>query len=165
MDAQIIIKKTFVRKIIDRVFELAILIKSFFGIFEVLAGIVLAISGRLMVNNLIIALTQQEISEDPNDFFANYLINAGNSFSYGSHIFAIVYLIFHGLVNICLAIALLKNKIWAYFWAITAFSLFIIYQVFRYFHTHSLLLLFLTIFDIFIILIILLEYKNKNKKK
>jgi uncharacterized membrane protein len=152
------------KKIIDRTFEVGILIKSFFGVFEILAGIVFAISGRLAINNLIIALTQQEISDDPNDFIANYLIKTANNFSTGTHIFAIVYLIFHGIINIFLAIALLKNKIWAYPWAITGFSIFIIYQVFRYFHTHSLLLLFLTLFDIFIVSVILLEYNNKRKR-
>jgi len=160
MATQAVIKKT-----IDKIFELGILIKSFFGIFEVLAGLVLAVSGRLIINNLIVALTQQEISEDPNDFIANYLVRAVNNFSVGAHIFAVVYLIFHGLVNIFLAIVLLKNKIWAYPWAVTAFSIFIIYQVFRYFHTHSLLLLFLTIFDAFIVFIIWLEYKRKYKKQ
>jgi len=160
------VKNIFNKKFIDRIFEIGILLKSFFGIFEVLAGIIFAISGRLMVNNLIIALTQQEISEDPNDFFANFLIRTTSNFSVGSHIFAVVYLIFHGLVNIFLAVSLLKNKIWAYPWAISGFGIFIIYQVFRYFHTYSPLLLFLTIFDIFIVSIILLEYrKNRNKTR
>jgi len=147
------------KKIIDKIFEIGILIKSFFGFFEILAGFILAISGRLSINNLIIALTQQEILPDPNDFFANYLI----SFFTGGHTFAIIYLIFHGAVNIFLAIALLKNKIWFYPWAAAGFGVFIIYQVFRYFHTYSLLLLFLSIFDFFIVSVILLEYKNKNK--
>lgn len=157
-------KSIFSKKLIDKIFELGILIKSFFGFFEILAGFVLAISGRLAINNLIIALTQQEIAEDPNDFFANYLIKASNNFSAGGHIFAVIYLIFHGVVNIFLATALLKNKIWAYPWALAGFSFFIIYQIFRYFHTHSLLLLLLTIFDIFIVLIILLEYRKKYKR-
>jgi len=154
-------KNILTKKLIDKVFELVILIKSIFGFFEALAGSVLAISGGLVVNNWIIALTQQEISQDPNDFIANYLIKVAA----GSHIFAVVYLIFHGLINIFLAIALLKNKVWAYPWAVAGFSFFIIYQFFRYFHTHSLLLLLLTIFDIFIVWIILLEYENKRKKQ
>ena len=153
------------KKLIDKVFDIGVLIKSIFGIFEVLAGAVLAISGRLIVNNLIVALTQQEISEDPNDFIANSLVKAANSFSSGTHIFPIVYLIFHGLINIFLAIGLLKNKVWAYPWAIAGFTMFIIYQVFRYFHTYSLLLLFLTVFDIFIVSIIFLEYNVKKVKR
>jgi uncharacterized membrane protein len=158
------VKNIFINKIIDRIFDIGILIKSFFGFFEVFTGIVLAISGRLVVNNLVIALTQQEISEDQNDSIANYLIKTANNFSAGSHIFPVVYLLFHGIVNIFLAVALLKNKLWAYYWAMAGFGLFIIYQIYRYSYTHSLLLLFLTLFDIFVVLIILLEYrKNYNK--
>ena len=151
------------RKIIDKVFEVVILIKSFFGFFEVLAGTILAISGRLIINNVIVALTQQEITEDPKDFFANLLISTSSNLSAGTHLFAVIYLIFHGVVNIFLVIALSKNKTWAFRWAVGAFGFFIIYQFFRYFHTHSLLLLFLTIFDIFIVLVILLEYNIKKK--
>jgi uncharacterized membrane protein len=73
-------------------------------------------------------------------------------------------LVFHGAVNIFLAVALLKNKMWAYPWAISGFCLFAIYQIFRYFHTYSLLLLILTIFDIFIISLVWMEYKNNLKR-
>jgi len=59
---------------------------------------------------------------------------------------------------------LLKNKIWAYPLAMAGFGSFTIYQVFRYFHNHSILLLFLILFDILMIAVILLEYKTKKKK-
>ena len=155
-------KNVFIKKIIDKTFEIVILLKSFFGFFEVLAGIIIAVSGRLMVNNLIVALTKSEISEDPRDSIANFLIKLGNNFSGGIHTFAFVYLVCHGIINIFLAVALLKNKIWAYPWAIGGFSIFIIYQFYRYSNTHSSLLLFLTLFDILIVLVILLEYKKKK---
>ena len=157
-------KNIFGRKLIDKIFEVVILVKSFFGFFEVLAGIVFAVSGKLIINNFIIELAQQEILEDPNDIIANYLINSLRDFSAGSYLFAVMYLILHGAANIFLAMALLKNKIWAYHWAMVGFTLFIIYQVYRYFHTHSLLLLFLTLFDVFIVIIIILEYRKKKHK-
>jgi uncharacterized membrane protein len=108
---------------------------------------------------------QQEILEDPHDFIANLVIKSLDGFSSGSWIFAVFYLLFHGVVNVFLAVNLLKNRIWAYPWAITVFSLFIIYQIFRYLHTHSILLLAFTIFDIFIVFIISLEYYKRSKKK
>lgn len=155
-------KNVFIKKLIDKTFEIVILLKSFFGFFEILAGIIIAVSGKLMVNNLIVALTRSEIKEDPKDFIANFFIKAGNNFSGGIHTFAFVYLVFHGIINIFLGVALLKNKIWAYPWAISGFSLFILYQLYRYTNTHSPLLLILTAFDTFIVLIILLEYKKKK---
>ena len=157
--------KIFTRKLIDKIFEIVVLIKSLFGFFEILAGIIFAVSGKLIVNNIIVALTQQEIADDPYDFFANYLIKTANNFSSGTNIFAVVYLIFHGIVNVSLVIALLKDKIWAYHWAMVGFTFFIVYQIYRYLHTHSLLLLFLIIFDIFFVFIIFLEYRKKKFKK
>ncbi len=158
-------KNIFIKKLIDKIFDILVLLKSFFGFFEILAGIVFAVSGRLVVNNLIIALTQQEITEDPKDFFANYLIKVSNNFSSSMHIFAVVYLIFHGVVNIFLAVFLLKGKLWAYPAAIGLFLMFLIYQIYRYFYSYSGLLLFLIIFDVLFISMILLEYKKHIKKQ
>jgi uncharacterized membrane protein len=153
------------KKLLDRTFEIGILAKSIFGFFEVLVGIAIAFSGRLIVDNLIILLTQQEIAEDPKDFFSNYLIKVSNDLSAGSHIFAVTYLIFHGTIDVFLAIFLLKGKYWAYPVALGLFSLFLIYQIYRCFDTHSLLLELLTVFDAFIIFFVFLEYKKRTKKQ
>jgi len=150
-------------KLIDEGFEIGILLKFIHGFFEILTGIFLATPGRLITDNLIIALTRAEIAEDPRDLIANYLIKLGNSVSGGINLFAVFYLVFHGIINTALAIALLKNKMWAYPLSIAVFTLFIIYQVYRYFYTYSLLLLLLTVFDIFVVVIIFLEYKKKLK--
>ncbi|MEK7562591.1 MAG: DUF2127 domain-containing protein [Patescibacteria group bacterium] len=150
------------KKIIDRTFEISVLLKAFFGFFEILGGILFAISDKFILNNFIIHMAQQEIAEDPSDLIANFLIKSADNLANGTQIFAVVYLIFHGAVNIFLAVSLLKNKIWAYPWAMGLFSGFVIYQVYRYFHTYSLSLLFLMLFDVFIIIIIWLEYKRKK---
>jgi uncharacterized membrane protein len=157
--------RVFLKKIIDEFFELGVFIKFLIGVSEFLAGVVLAVSKKLIVDNLIMNFAQQEILEDPHDFIANLVIKSLDGFSSGSWIFAVFYLLFHGVVNVFLAVNLLKNRIWAYPWAITVFSLFIIYQIFRYLHTHSILLLAFTIFDIFIVFIISLEYYKRSKKK
>ena len=156
-------EKNIIKKFIDKSFELGLFAKFLIGVFEFLAGIVFLVSGQLILNNFIAILAQQEVADDPDNFIVNYLTQVANNFSVGTHIFAVAYLIFHGFINIFLAVFLLKNKIWAYPWAIGGFGLFIIYQIYRYFHTYSLLLLLLTIFDIFIVVIISLEYRNKIK--
>lgn len=155
-------KNIFNKKLIDKIFDVGILLKALFGFFEVSAGIVLAISGQLVINNFIIDLAQQEIADDPNDLIAGFLINTANNFYYDTHLFAIIYLIAHGIINMFLAFFLSKNKIWAYPSAIFLFGIFIIYQIYRYFHTYSFSLLVLTLFDIFIVLIIWLEYNRKK---
>jgi uncharacterized membrane protein len=155
-------KKFLKKKIISWIFQFTFIAKSVIGFFEIIAGIIMATSGRFVVNDIIISLAQQEILGDPDDVIVNYLITISNNFSGAINLFAVVYLFSHGIINVFLAVALLKNKLWVYSWAIAGFGLFIIYQIFRYFHTYSLTLLLLTIFDIFIVSIILLEYKKKK---
>lgn len=154
----------FIRELIDETFEVGVLIKLIFGFLETAAGVVLAFSGKLMINNFFINMAQQEVSEDPKDIFVNYLLKVSSNFFADVHVFAVVYLIFHGVVNIFLGYFLLKEKIWAYPMAIGLFFPFLIYQVYRYFHTHSLLLIFLSVFDALVMWIIYLEYKKKLSK-
>lgn len=151
-------------KIIDKIFESVVLIKALFGFFEMAAGILFAFSGQKIVDNFIISMAQEEIAEDPNDLIANYLINLANEFSLNTQIFAVAYLIFHGVVNLFLAVSLLKNRVNDYPWAIGFFGAFIFYQVYRFFHNYSLVLLALTIFDIFIVSIIWIEYRRRKKR-
>jgi uncharacterized membrane protein len=154
-----------ISKLIDKIFEIGVLIKSLFGFFEILVGMVFAVSGKMITDNFLVNIAQQEIADDPNDIFANYIIKTVNDFSAGTYLFTVVYLIFHGLVNLILAMALLKNKIWIYPWSMAAFGSFIVYQIYRYFHTHSFALLFLIAFDVLFVALIFLEYNKARKKK
>jgi uncharacterized membrane protein len=151
-------------KLFDRIFEIGVLIKALFGFLEALGGILIAVSGHKVIDNLVVFITRQEILEDPNDFFANYLMKLSNDFSLGTQIFASFYLIFHGAVNIFLVVFLLRGKLWAYPWAIILFSVFLIYQIYKYINSFSLLLLFLIIFDIVVVLFISLEYVRHKKR-
>ncbi len=151
------------RKIIDDGFDIGILLKLIHGFFEILSGIFLITPWRAVTDSAIFLLTREEIAEDPRDIVANYLIGLGNSISGGVNLFAVFYLLFHGAINTALAIALFKKKIWAYPVAIVIFGLFIIYQTYRFFYTHSFALLILTLFDIIIVVFVALEYRKKIK--
>lgn len=156
--------KIFSRKLIDKIFEIGVLVKALFGFFEIMAGIFIAVSGQMLIDNFLMDMAMDEIAHDPKDFIATHFIYWSVDIFTGSKIFSIVYLIFHGIINIFLVAALLKKKLWAYHWAMGAFCGFILYQIYRYLHTNSLLLLCLTIFDIFFVFIIFLEYRKlKNK--
>lgn len=151
------------QKTLDKLFEVGILIKSFFGFFEVLAGIVLALTGVRVINNLIFLITQSEITENHKNPLVSYAIHSlhlGNNISLSFHIFAVAYLVVHGSINIFLAIDLARGKTKFYPVAISVFSLFIIYQIYRYLYGHSILLLGLTIFDVFFVTVIYLEYRR-----
>ena len=155
-------KKLF-NKLIDETFDVGILLKFLHGFFEILGGLFLASPGRQITDNVIVALTRGEIAEDQKDFIANYLIKISSQVSGNVNFFAVFYLIFHGIVNAGLAIALLKNKLWAYPLAIVTFIIFTVYQIYRYSYTYSLSLLLLTLFDVFLVVVVYLEYKKKLK--
>lgn len=156
--------KIFSRKLIDKIFEIGVLVKALFGFFEIMAGIFIAVSGQMLIDNFLMDMAMDEIAHDPKDFIATHFIYWSVDIFTGSKIFSIAYLIFHGIINISLLVALSKKKAWAYLWAIIAFSVFIVYQIYKYLHTYSTMLLLLTLFDIFFVFIIFLEYRKlKNK--
>ena len=149
--------------LLDKIFDVGILVKAIFGFFEILSGIFLVFSGGKIINSFITYITQSEISDDPHDFFANILIKSGNNLAAGSHIFAIVYLIVHGIINLLLVVAVAKGNKKIYPFAILVFGIFIVYQSYRYFYSFSPVLLLLIVFDIFFVYVIYLEYrKNIN---
>jgi len=147
------------RKIITKTFQTGIWLKSFAGFAEIIAGIILAVVGKSFV-----FFIQQEILAKFSGFFIDFLMRASNDFLGELHFFTIIYLFFHGFVNVFMAINLLKGKLWAYPWAIWMFSVFLIYQIYKYVQTHPTWLLLLTIFDILVVIIIFIEYKNKTNE-
>lgn len=151
-------------KIIDGIFEIGVSLKALFGIFELFGGILFIAYGKKIVNSFLLNLAVKEVTEDPNDLLGNYIIKMTHDFSSGTQIFASIYLLSHGIINIFLAIFLLKGKLWAYPTAIASFGAFILYQTYRFFHTHSLFLLFLIIIDIFLVSVIFMEYKKHKKR-
>lgn len=105
-------------------------------------------------------LTQHELSEDPRDWIANYLLNSTHHLTRGVTVFAASYLLWHGIVKIGLVTALLLKRRWAYPSAIAAFFLFLVYQLYRYSHTHSPELLVLSIVDVLVIILTWIEYRR-----
>jgi uncharacterized membrane protein len=69
-------------------------------------------------------------------------------------------LLWHGAVKIVLVAALLRKREWGYLAGIAAFSLFLVYQIYRYLHTRSPELLALSVVDVFVIALTWLEYKR-----
>ncbi len=114
---------------------------------------------------MVLSVAQNELVEDPSDFIATNIAGAISHITSGSQHFAAWYLLSHGIIKIVLAIALIKNKIWAYPASIIALLLFIGYQIVRFTSTHSIFLVLLTIFDIFVLWLVVHEYRYLLKKR
>ena len=112
---------------------------------------------------MVLAITADELSDDPNDFWANFLVHGAQSFSLSSQHFLAFYLLSHGVIKGFLVLALFKEKLWSYPLAMVIFSLFGGYQIFEFTRTGSLWLLVLTVLDIFIIILTWHEYRYMRK--
>lgn len=150
-------------KLIHRLFDLGLIAKAIDGVLEAAGGILLFLVDPRQINHVVRILTQGELSEDPNDFIARHLVHAAHHLSSGTKTFAAIFLLAHGIIKMSLVWALMRRQLWAYPTAITAFLLFLGYQIFRYTHTHSIWLLVLSVLDLFVIVFTWLEYRRMQK--
>ena len=144
---------------IHQIFEVGVLLKGAHALIECISGLALAVVRTSMIVSLINALTQEELVEDPNDIFANYLRTSAHSFSISDQHFYAFYLLSHGVIKLFLVIGLLRNRLWAYPASLIVLGLFIAYQLYRFSDTQSVGLIALTVFDLIVIILIWHEYR------
>ena len=150
-------------KNIFKIFEAALILKAINASIEIIGGLIVLFVNKAFLITTILNLLQGELTDDPHDFVANFIVNSAVTLSVSSTYFFAVYLLIHGFVKIFLVICLLKRKLWAYPLAIIAFSLFVIYELYRLNTVHSLWLLILIILDFLIIILTIHEYKIQKK--
>jgi uncharacterized membrane protein len=141
-----------------KLFHIGIILKGIDGGLEIIGGILILMISPRTVNRVVHVLVQHELSEDPNDIVANYLIHVARGFSISNQLFGFVYLLSHGVVKILLVHSLWKRRLWSYPVAIVFFASFGIYQTYRYYLDPSFGWVLLTILDVFIISLTWLEY-------
>ncbi len=149
-----------VSSFVHKGFEIGIFLKGVNGLLEIGFGIFLFFVSPEMARQIVATVTSHELSQDPHDVIANYLMNLAHNFSMGTRLFSIIYLLSHGLIKIFLALSLWKRKLWAYPLAMVIFSVFIGYQIYRYTFTRSAELIVLTVLDMIIIILTWLEFKR-----
>ena len=157
-------KKVIREKRIGQFFRISIMLKGLHAVLEIIGGLLLVFISPAVITKFVVWITQNELLEDPNDFIANYLLNAAARVSLSSLIFGASYLLSHGILKLILVIALLKRKLWAYPCSLALFSLFVVYQIYRFSITYSLGLFILTVFDLVVIWLIWKEYKIIRKR-
>src|SRR5262245_41216274 len=134
-------------------FNISIIAKGVDGVLETIGGILLFFVSPQQIYSIIQKITQHELSKDHRDIIASYLLNSTSHLTKGVTTFAAMYLLWHGVVKIGLVAALMLKRKWAYPAAIAAFTIFLIYQLYRYAHTHSPELLVLSVLDVLVIIL------------
>lgn len=147
-------------KTVHLLFDISLMGKAIDGVFEVIGGVVLFFVNPGQISGMLRIFTQHELGVDSHDVLANLLLHSVQHLSNGTKTFAAFFLLWHGIVKVGLVWVLFRRQLWAYPVAILAFGLFLVYQAYRYSHTHSVWLLALSILDLLVIVLTWLEYRR-----
>lgn len=142
-----------------KLFKYSVLIKGFTGAWETASGFLFLFLSKATLGGWFSLLVHNELVEDSNDRFINFLAYALQNLSSDAKTFAALYVLAHGLLNIFLVIQLYRNKYWAYLVIIWAMLISMPYQIYRISLHHSTILAVITIFDAFFIALAWREYK------
>ena len=127
-----------------------------YGLFRAGIGIVLLkVVGRPL-SEVLLSLMSHELIHHPHEGVRQAIEHMPFTVTY----FLAIHFIFWGVLDILLSIFLLRHQLWAFPFSIGLIILFIFYEIFRFFHTHSLVLLALMALDIFVIWLIWGEYQK-----
>lgn len=148
---------------IHRMFELSVILKGLHALLELLTGFAILALSPAAVSNFFFALARRTWSYDSHDLLANFLLRSGLRVLNGGQHFAAVYLLVHGVINMGLVIGLLANALWSYPVSLAAMGLFMLYQVYRYTHTHASILILLTIYDAAVCWLVWHEYGLRRR--
>ena len=138
-------------------FELSIFIKGVDGVLETVGGLLILSVPLHSLDTLVRWLLAHELSES-HDWVARAAEHLLNSLSLDTKLFASIYLIGHGLVKIFLVYALWREKLLAFPAALWFIALFVVYQLYRFTHTHSTALLIFALLDVCVAWFIWREY-------
>lgn len=154
------------KKIIHWLFSVMMCSKGISGVVEVGLAMAVFVLNKEAIRGFLFSLQEMSVAglclplNGGGCRLAPYFVSEINDFSQHTKIFIGVYLLFYGLVNIFLAVALLAKRLWAYPAAMAAFTVFTAYLCLRFLFTRSPLLLFFAAFDVLLIALTWLEYRR-----
>jgi uncharacterized membrane protein len=151
---------------LDRTFRIGLLLKAADGVLEIVGGVLLLIVSPSTIDRIARSLTAHELSQDPHDRLAQYILHTTGHLSSGATLFAAIYLLSHGVSKVILVVLVLRDKLWAYPWLIALLGAFIVYQLYvLVFVKFSWGLTALTVFDVFLVWLTWREYQAKRVRR
>ncbi|HKC38023.1 MAG TPA: DUF2127 domain-containing protein [Gemmatimonadales bacterium] len=146
-------------------FEIGVILKGLNGFLELIGGTLLLLFPPSAIQDFVVGLTHNELSRDPNDFIATHLRAAADHLSVGGKTFAAIFLLSHGVIKAGLVYALIRDKLWAFPWAMGVFTAFVLYQMYRYFVQPSGWLIALSVLDVIVILLTWAEWQRLKQER
>jgi len=150
----------------EKLFRVAIALKGIDGGIQVIGALVLAFVPSSAVTGFAHAVITRDLLGDPNGVLARHLQLAAEDFAGGgTKTFAVVYLLAHGLIKLGLVFALARKIVRAYPIAAVVLAAFVVYEIIRAIHTHSIALPFFAALDVVIIVLVLREYRKLRAER
>jgi uncharacterized membrane protein len=143
-----------------RLFKVGVVFKAIDAVFELIGGVAMFFVSPHQTERLIRLLLDNQLFGNASNPLVHHMVHALRHLSTDTKLFAAIYLLAHGVVKLVLVTGLILKWQWAYLAAMTAFVLFLAYQIYRYTHTGSIGLLVLSGLDVFVIVMTVLEYRR-----
>jgi uncharacterized membrane protein len=148
------------QSLLDKTYEIGILIKGIDGALELLGALLLVVVPASAITRLTHFMVDTELAHEPNSFIATHVLHLGTTLAAGHNTFAILFLLTHGAVKVGLVVALLRQKLWAYPLALVALAGFLVYQVYLLITQATFGMAFLTVLDVVIIWLVWREWQK-----
>ncbi len=143
-----------------RLFQFGVVLKGVDGVFEIVGGTLLGVFGARGLGTAVRFLTRHELSEDPGDAVAGWMVHHAQAVGADTVRFAALYLLAHGVVKVVLTIGLLRERLGAFPAALVFLGLFALYQTYRLSVHPSAELGVLTVLDVVIMALVWAEYRT-----
>jgi uncharacterized membrane protein len=151
---------------LDTTFKVGLFLKAADGVLEIVAGTLLLFLSPSTLDRIAHGLTAHELSEDPHDRLAHYILHTTGHLSSGTTLFGAIYLLSHGISKVVLVVLVLREKLWAYPWLIVLLGAFIAYQLYVLaFVSFSWGLIALTAFDLLLVWLTWREYQARRRER
>ena len=144
--------------LLDKVFEVGIIIKGINGILETLAGLLLLFLTPQRLQHFIEFVTQLNVNNEKQSKIITMFLHSVDHLGTGNRIFLIAYFWSHAAVKLTAVIGILTNKLWAYPFSLITLGVLTLFQFGSIIHKASIGMILLTIFDLFILWLIWREY-------
>lgn len=158
------LSRTGLNRVLHLLFETSLLLKGLFALTEFGLGVGLYFVASDTIVAAVQTLTAHEISEDPTDPVARFLLAQAAGFSESSRHFYAFYLASHGALKITMIALLMRDVLWAYPVSIVVLMGFIAYQAYLMSAGLTPGLVLLTLLDIAVIALAVHEYAGLRRK-
>ena len=145
-----------------RLFLLSLAAKGALGTVQLATAAALALGLADRLPAIARKIFAAELSQDPNDFLATRLLALAGRVPGADMTFYQIYFAAHGLLHIGVVALLLSGHGAAYPAAIGVLAVFVVYQLFEWFHVGGSMLLLLTAIDLAVIALTLTEWRRRT---